>query len=153
MKETSKIILPGEGLGRIQFGMSREVVRKIAGNPDEIESYQHSGTESNKAEAWHYDEAEISFAFEEFNQWKLTSIAISSDEYSLQDKRLIGMTWQEVIPLLGKMDLGEINYENFIDEDEPDVKLITIENAGLNLWFENNRLTEIQYSQLWEEKD
>jgi len=153
MKETSKIILPGEGLGRIQFGMSREVVRKIAGNPDEIESYQQSGTESNKAEAWHYDEAEISFAFEEFNQWKLTSIAISSDEYSLQDKRLIGMTWQEVIPLLGKMDLGEINYENFTDEDEPDVKLITIENAGLNLWFENNRLTEIQYSQLWEEKD
>jgi hypothetical protein len=63
------------------------------------------------------------------------------------------MTWQEVIPLLGKMDLGEINYENFTDEDEPDVKLITIENAGLNLWFENNRLTEIQYSQLWEEKD
>ena len=153
MNEPSKNIIPGEGLGRIQFGMSRDVVHKIAGDPDEIEQYQHTEIDDSKAEAWHYDNPEVSFAFEEFNNWKLTSIAISSDEYFLNNHSLIGLTTENAISLLEKLNLGEVKLEDYSSEEDPDLQLVTVENAGINLWFESNRLTEVQFSQIWEEDD
>lgn len=153
MKEQSKNIIPAEGLGRIQFGMTREVVRKIAGEPDEIEAYQHNDEDNSEAEAWHYDEPEVSFAFEEFNDWKLTSIAISSDEYRIKDRTLLGLSLKEVIPLLQELNLGEISQEDHSDNETPDVTLLSIDEAGLNLWFEGEILTEIQFSQVWEDEE
>lgn len=150
MKEKSKNIIPGEGIGRIQFGMSRDVVRKIAGDPDEIEEYQHDDIDDSKAEAWHYDDAEVSFSFEEFNDWKLTSIAISSDEYLLKDQSLIGLTKKDTISLLEKLKLGKIILEDYSESETPDLTLLSVDDAGLNLWFEGDLLTEIQFSQLWE---
>lgn len=151
MKEKSRNIIPGEGLGRIQFGMSRDVVKKLADDPDEIEEYNHS--DNSKAEAWHYDDLEVSFAFEEFNNWKLTSIAISSEEYLLKDHSLIGLEINEIISLLEKLKLGELKLEENFVEDNPDIQLITIDDAGLNFWFEGNILSEIQFSQIWEDEE
>lgn len=153
MQEQSKNIIPGEGLGRIQFGMSRDVVRQIAGEPDEIEQYQHAEIDDSKAEAWHYDDPEVSFAFEELNNWKLTSIAISSDEYSLKDNSLIGLTTDNAISLLEKLKLGEVKLEDYSSSEDPNLQLVTVDDAGLNLWFESNLLTEVQFSQVWEDED
>ncbi len=153
MKEQSKNIIPGEGLGRIQFGMTRDVVKKIAGEPDEIEEYQHDEVDDSKAEAWHYDDTEVSFAFEEFNNWKLTSIAISSDEYFLKDEQLIGMTVDDALELIRKLKLGEVNREDYSAKESPDLQLVSVDDAGLNLWFENNLLTEVQFSQIWEDEE
>lgn len=153
MKEQSKNIIPGEGLGRIQFGMSRDVVKKIAGEPDEIEEYQHDEVDDSKAEAWHYDDSEVSFAFEEFNNWKLTSIAISSDDYFLKNKQLIGLTEEDTVELLQNLKMGEVSREDYSTEESPDLKLVSVDDAGLNFWFEKNILTEIQFSQIWEDEE
>lgn len=153
MNEKSKNIIPGEGLGRIQFGMTREVVKRIAGDPDEIEQYQYNEIDDSKAEAWHYDDPEVSFAFEEFNNWKLTSIAISSDKYSLKGNSLIGLKTNDAISLLNKLNLGEVILEDLSSDESPDLQLITVDDAGLNLWFEGKRLTEVQFSQIWEDED
>jgi hypothetical protein len=152
MKEQLKNIVPGEGLGRIQFGMTREVVKQIAGEPDEIEAYHHDEEDSGKAEAWHYDDPEVSFAFEAFNNWKLTSIAISSGDYLLKNNRLIGLPLNEAIALLNKLNLGEIEHEDYSSED-PGLQLVSVDDAGLNLWFEDNVLTEVQFSQVWEDEE
>lgn len=153
MKERSREIFPGEGLGRIQFGMSRDVVKKLAGDPDEIEQYQHDENEYLKAEAWHYDDPEVSFAFEKFNDWKLTSIAISSEEFHLKDYYLMGLSTKEAISVLEKLNLGELMQEEYSASETPDLLLVTIEDAGLNFWFEADTLTEIQFSQVWKDED
>jgi hypothetical protein len=153
MKEKSKNIVPGEGLGRIQFGMTREVVRQLAGEPDEIEEYRHNDDDDSAAEAWHYDDPEVSFAFEEFNNWKLTSIAISSDDYLLNGKSLTGMSLKDAASFLQKQNIGEVIQEDYSDDESPNLTLLSVDEAGLNLWFDNDRLSEVQVSQVWEDED
>jgi len=153
MKEKSKNIEPGKGLGSIQFGMTREEVKKITGKPDEIENYQHNDIKGEKAEAWHFDDPEISLAFEEFNDWKLSSIAISSLDFLLEGKKLMGLGKEEVLSMLKKMSLGKIEQEDCSSDESPDLYLLSVEDAGLNLWFDENVLTEIQWSQIWFDED
>ena len=153
MKEKSKNIEIGKGLGSIFFGMTRAEIKKITGEPDEIENYQHNEVSDEKAEAWHFDEPEISLAFEEFNDWKLTSIAISSPDFLLEGKKIMGLNREEVIQTLKKLDLGKIEQEDCSSDESPDLYLISIEDAGLNLWFDENVLTEIQWSQIWSDDE
>jgi hypothetical protein len=153
MKEKSKNIEPGKGLGSILFGMTREEVKKITGEPDEIENYQHSDLNDEKSEAWHFDDPEISLAFEEFNNWKLSSIAISSPDFLLEGKKIMGLGKEEVMQSLKKMNLGKIEQEDCSSDESPDLYLLSIEDAGLNLWFDENILTEIQWSQIWFDDD
>jgi hypothetical protein len=153
MKEKSKNIELGKGFGSIIFGMTREEVRKITGEPDEIENYQHTDVNNEKAEAWHFDDPEISLAFEEFNDWKLTSIAVSSPEFLLEGNNLMGLGKEEVLLTLKKMKLGKIEQEDCSSDESPDLYLLSAEDAALNLWFDENVLTEIQWSQIWEDED
>jgi hypothetical protein len=149
MKEKSKNIEIGNGFGSILFGMSREEVKKLTGEPDEIENYQHEGVNNEKSEAWHFDDPEISLAFEEFNDWKLTSIAVSAPDFLLEGKNLMGLGKEEVLQALKKMNLGKIEQEDCSSDESPDLYLVSIEDAGLNLWFDENALTEIQWSIIW----
>ena len=149
MEEQSKRIELEEGIGLIKFGISRNKLREIAGEPDEIESYQHAEVEGRQAEAWHYDEAGLSFAFEEFNDWRLASIAVSSPEYTLRGMALHGRPYDEVVSFIRKFKFGELIEEDLGKEDSVEMKLVTIDEVGLNLWFENDILSEIQFSQVW----
>jgi len=153
MKEKAKNIEIGKGFGAIRFGMDRDEIKKIAGEPDEIEKYQHDDIRGEDAEAWHYDEPEVSFAFEEFNDWKLTSIAVSSPEFKLGGKELIGLKVEEVINILKPLGLGDIAQEDCSTDETPDLHLVTVEESGLNLWFDEGLLTEIQWSPIWDDED
>jgi hypothetical protein len=153
MKEKSTSIEIGKGFGTIQFGMDREEIKKIAGEPDEIEKYNHGEVEGEEAEAWHYDDPEISFAFEEFNDWKLTSIAVSSPDFQSKGKKLMGMKIDEVVKVLKSLDMGEVAQEDYSTDETPDLHLVTIEEAAINLWFDEGVLTEIQWSPLWDDED
>jgi hypothetical protein len=153
MKEKSKNIEIGNGFGSIQFGMNRDEVKRLTGEPDEIENYQHSEVNNEKSEAWHFDDPEISLAFEEFNDWKLTSIAVSSPDFLLEGKKLMGLGKDEVMQALKKMDLGKIQQEDCSSDESPELYLISVDDAGLNLWFDENVLTEIQWSIIWAEDD
>lgn len=155
MKEKDTNIEIGQGFGSVKFGMSRDEVKNIAGDPDEIEKYDHDKVEGEGegAEAWHYDDPEVSFAFEEFNDWKLTSIAVSAPDFLLKGKKLMGLHVDEVVKILKTLDLGDVEQEDYSSAESPDLQLVTIEDAGLNLWFDESVLTEIQWSPLWDEDD
>lgn len=50
------------------------------------------------------------------------------------------------------MDLGDNFLEDFSDEGE-NQKLIGFLSTGLNLWFEDEVLSEIQWNVLWSDED
>ena len=80
----------GTGLGDIKFGISREDLKKIAGEPTEIDTFNASGDEDEYlTESWHYDEQEFSVSFDEEDNWRLTTISTSSENAILGEK-LIG---------------------------------------------------------------
>lgn len=143
----------GSGLGDIPFGCTKEKLRHLIGEPDEIDSYNASGEEDGYlTEAWHYDEHEFSVSFDEEDNWRLTTISISSPQCMLNGNQLIGKGMDDVLELLGNEDFGENELDDLSD-DNIDQKLISFLPASLNLWFENGELSEIQWGVLWSDED
>ena len=143
----------GVGLGDIQFGCTKEKLKYLLGEPDEKDIYNASGEDDGfLTEAWHYDEYEFSVSFDEEDNWKLTTISISSPECNLNSKSLIGKDVDEIIQLLDDESLGENELDDLSD-DGIDHKLLCYLSSSLNLWFENEKLSEIQWGVLWSDED
>lgn len=145
MENNKHIISLGQGLGDLKFGSSREQTIAILGQPSEKDMFSLSDEEGDDSEAWHYDTLDISLSFDEENDWKLTSIAISSPDYTLNGMSLIGKTKEEVLAELEKNDWGEIEEDEEIAEDNPDACLLYLDEVTLSLWFDEDILTELQW--------
>lgn len=145
MENNMHTISLGQGLGSLKFGSSREETQAILGKPSEKDMFSLSDDEGDDSEAWHYDTLDISLSFDEENDWKLTSIAISSPEYTLNGMSLIGKTKDEVLNALEDQDWGEIEEDEEIAADNPDSCLLYLDEVTLSLWFDQDILTELQW--------
>jgi len=155
MEKKNMAILPGQGLGIIKFGMSRDEIRSILGNPDEVDQYgyEDSDDDDDQTEAWHYDELNASFSFDALDDWRLNAIAVSDPEYLLNNKSLIGLSRMELQETLSDFGLGEIKAEEWSHEEMPDDRLLSIDEASMNFWMEDDQLAEIQWGPLIDEDD
>jgi hypothetical protein len=148
-----KNIQLGTGLEKLQFGMSREAFKKVMGEPDEIETIENEEMPDDQSEAWHYDEIELSASFDMLEDWRLTSLAVSSDEYTFEGVDLIGLSQQEVMNQIEMMDLGDISIEELSEEEGNSQQIATLLDVSLNLWFDNGVLSEIQWGPYWDDED
>ena len=143
----------GDGLGDIKFGFTKEKLKYLIGEPNEIDTYNASGEEDGYlTESWHYDEHEFSVSFDEEDNWRLSTISISSPDSTYKSHQLIGKPMEEVMDLIDADELGENELDDLSD-DNIDQKLISFIRASLNLWFENGKLSEIQWGVLWSDED
>jgi hypothetical protein len=145
-------IKSGEGLGKVKFGMSRDSLKALIGEPDEVENYSYDDEEGeykedddDLTELWHYDDLELSVSFDKLEDWRLINMAVSAPEYLFHGHKVIGMGRNELITLLKSLNLGELAFEDYSSAESPNHKLISIEEAGVNFWLENEVLTEIQW--------
>jgi len=141
-----KDIKIGIGLGNIKFGITREELLKISGEPTETEQF---ADENYTTETWHYDEDEFSVSFDEEDNWRLTTIAVSSDKYTFSANKLINLPFNKVMELLKDENLGDNELEN-IDENQ---QILSFMDKSINFWFENKVLSEIQWGLLWKDED
>ena len=148
MKEELRDIKIGEGLGIIKFGITRDKLKELLGDPTEIEMGSFGDSTEETTEFWHYDHLQMSAIFEKEDNWKLSTIAVSSPEYLLNGKKLIGEKREAVIEAV--KDLGKMEFEDYSTNENPDHKLIIIHDVNLSLWLDQGVLTEIQWNQLWE---
>lgn len=149
---TTQEIKIGTGLNNIKFGISRDDLKAILGEPSEMEQLSSDEEDEENeyfVEAWHYDELDLSFSFDEEDDWRLTGIASNSDELIFKDMKITGMSLDDIKAYLIKEDLGEFEIEE-LGEDQ---KLLSILSLSSNFWFEDNKLTEVQWSVLWENED
>ncbi|MDG5800968.1 hypothetical protein QA597_11415 [Marinilabiliaceae bacterium ANBcel2] len=147
-----KNIRLGKGLEKLKFGMTREEVKSIFGEPDETEVFVVHEDDTDRSEAWHYDTIELSATFDEEDQWRLTSMAISSPEYLFEDVNLIGQSQEQVLQQVDLLNLGEVDIEQLSDESDENQLVATIPDVNLNLWFENGILSEIQWGPFWDDE-
>ena len=146
-------ITVGKGLGDIKFGCTRDELKKLIGDPSETDTYNASGEEDGfLTESWHFDEQEFSVSFDEEDNWRLTTIAVSSPNFKFNGIQLIDLSINEVLTVLEDENLGDNELEDLSDENT-NHKLISFISSSLNLWFENDNLSEIQWSVLWENED
>lgn len=148
MTDTLKEIYIGRGLGNMLFGLNRDQVTAILGKPTDKDTYELSEDDEDESEAWHYDDLDISLSFDEINDWKLSSIAVSSDEYTLEGKPMIGRKKEDVLNDDMVKAWGENEEDEEIREDDPDHCLLHFEDVNLSLWFDKDVLTEMQWGPL-----
>lgn len=149
IREDIKDILPGEGLGKIRFGMSREELEKLIGEPDEIDSNSYSNAEESLTESWHYDTLNLSVSFDEEYDWELMTLSVSGPEYEFIGKQLIGLQKYKLTETLKSMGIENLVFEDWSTEEDPEHHLLAAEEAGMNFWLDKGVLTEIQWSPLF----
>ena len=138
-------ILPGTGLGELEFGMSREQVKALLGEPDETDFFEEAEEDEDASESWHYDELEISVSFDECDDWKLTTVAVSSARYTLFGKGVVGLSKPELISLLGENGIFDLEEEDWSEGEFEDSKLLTSEKLQVNFWMEGDFISEVQW--------
>ncbi|MGB1296532.1 MAG: hypothetical protein ACPG6V_13725, partial [Flavobacteriales bacterium] len=106
-----KTIEIGVGIDQIKFGMLKADVEKVLGKPDEIDKELYGENEEAVLESWHYDELDLSLGFDEDEDWKLITVAVSDSKYTLKDKALVGLKISEIIDVLNAMGYDEIELE------------------------------------------
>lgn len=137
----------GVGIDTLKFGMTPEMVIGILGEPTEKNKQEHSDEDPDYvSEEWHYDEIEMSIVFDMLEKMELTTISVSSEEYTLERKQLIGLDREKVMQLIGQMDLTS-EWEEMKEEEANNVTLIN-EEDGIGLYFEGGMLSEIQWEML-----
>jgi len=148
MKEEIKEILSGKGLGIIKFGMTRNEVIDILGEPNEKEKDFEATGKQVETETFHYDSCEASFTFLRTLGWKLNSIAISSAECEFMGKKLIGLNEEELTIELANIGLEDLEFEDVEQENEEDEEQVIIYSKQVSTWFWliEDELTEI----IWE---
>lgn len=138
----------GVGFDNVKFGITRDELKEILGKPDEIEKFSYSESEDDLTEVWHYDTHELSASFDEDEDWCLSMLATSSPEFSLGGFKLVGLSKDEVIGKISDLSLGEMIEEDWSTEDSSNHKLLSFDSSSLNLWFDRDHLSEIQWGPL-----
>ncbi|WP_421765243.1 hypothetical protein [Ekhidna sp.] len=145
MEKENVEIIPGEGLGKLKFGMSRSEVENLLGKPDHQEITHYSDDESDKSDAWEYHPLRLDLSFEEAEDWRLMILSVSSEDYLLKGSSLIGLDFDELMEELEVLKISDLEIEDLSSEDHPDQKLISSEALAINFWLHDNILEEIQW--------
>jgi hypothetical protein len=136
-------IKPTIGLGELKFGMTREQVNAVLGQPDEIEIISEDG---EAIEQWHYDDHEFSCLFSEQDDWKLLSIAISNEDSTINEHKFIGLSETELEDKLQLIGISEeLEYEDMSTEEFPDHLLVYCDELAMNFWLDAGIVSEIQW--------
>ena len=151
MEKAEKNIYPGKGLGEVKFGMTPEQVEAILGKPSEIETGDFEVPNEEQEDffmTWHYDEDEISMEFEKIDDvWRLVILSITSEEFMYNGKTLVGKTWVDLKPHLAELHLA------IDDSEEANVFVQFSDLLNISFWFEDDLLTEVQWTQVLSEVD
>jgi len=145
MKKEIKDIKFGIGLGVLKFGMSREQVKTILGEPNEKELHYDEDINVDASELWHYDDLDVSISFDQEEDWKLVTLAVTSNSYQLNGKSLIGMNKKALLSELKNSQIDDLDIEDLSSEESPNHVLLSSFSLGVNFWLDDGILEEIQW--------
>lgn len=149
MNELNKEIIPGVGVGDIKFGITRDELLVMLGEPNVIDrfSYIHDG--EDWTETWEYNNLGLSFGFDEDNDWRLSLITISSRDFEFGNRILIGLSKDDLKNIISDMNVFDLIYENCPIEEAPTHELLSSDSLGMNFWFDDDEVSEVQLGPLF----
>ncbi len=148
MNTDLKEIKTGVGLGILKFGMERNEVKKLLGEPTEIEKYSYTDSDEDLTESWHYDDLDLSVSFDEDLDWKLSTLAVSSDVYELKGTKLIGLDQNTLLLTLNSLGIKNLEKEDALPGDDPESVFLISDEHAITFWLEEGIVSEIQWGPL-----
>ncbi|WP_420318700.1 hypothetical protein [Ekhidna sp.] len=153
MEKIQVDILPGIGLGKLKFGMSRDEVKSMLGEPNHQEITHYGDDEEDKSDAWEYHPLRLDMSFEEAEDWRLTILSVSSEDYLFKGSSLIGLSQEELMEELDLHGIKDLEIEDLSSKDHPEQILIASEELGMNFWLHQDILEEIQWGPLFADEN
>ncbi len=149
-------IIPGVGFSKVKFGIKKEQLIELMGQPDEIEEDANYGdSPDDKVTVLYYDTDGFSVSFDKDENYRLTEISFESDLFILEGCVKVGMSTQDALKALEKAGYEEPNLEDLDGEVDPDEKTVayTYDDMNVTLWFDNDVLQTIQIGPFWFDSD
>ena len=148
-KITIDLITEGDGLGELKFGLQRSDVKLLLGAPDEKENFSYTASEEDLSESWHFEELELSLGFDQENDWRLVTIAITSTDYEFFDFTPIAMSKEEFKSKLKEKGVDDLGFDDLSSIENPSHELIFSDKLEMNFWFDQDSLSEVQWGPLF----
>jgi len=129
---------PYFGIAPFVLGMSRELVRAAAGQPDTVETSQDD--EGGAVETWFYQGGDIELEFEAVADAKLESITAWSSEITVNGVALIGADLSDLPGLARAADIHDLELtDDFADSGQ----CWQSEQHGLMLWVAKDKVVNL----------
>ena len=132
-------IKPMEGLGELNFGVTKEEVERMVGAPEDVEDTD--GENDIRTLIWHYWSKGFSAFFDEDNNYKLSSLEVDNQMATLWGQLIFNMKEEELIELFRSKGFKEID----IEEQEWGERRVSIDDAMVDLYFEEGELNSINF--------
>lgn len=146
-------LLPGTGLGAIVFGLTKDRVEALAGAPNSKETISYEDESNDETEVWHYDEQEVSFGFDSSEDWRLVTISITGDQFTLNGTALVGSTQLKMVDMLTELSGETLDVEDCSSAEAPSCFRIGCEGLSMNLWCEEGVVSEVISAPSFTEED
>ena len=154
MSEYDTLISPGIGLGKLKFGMFRSQVEQLLGVPSEIEKASYiEGDEDSEYVDWHYPEDDFFLTFEREDNWRFGTITVESERFQLFDMNPIGTHIEEFKDKIMAWEVYDFELEDMSTIESPNHILVSSDTLGINFWFDDDHMMEMQISPLFESEE
>lgn len=129
-----------KGFCTLNFGVSSVDAELVFGKPEEIQVLDDSILETS-CTVYHYWESGFSLFFDNKNAMKFGSVEVDNKETLLFGKELFLLTEQQIIDLMKQHNF------TLTDTEKQDwgEKRLSFDEAGLDCYFENGRLSSINF--------
>lgn len=145
---TNYEIKPLIGIDKLIFGLSKEAVKKLLGNADDVDLVKHSDGLTH--ELWTYNKTQIELSFNQEDDWKLGAIDIFNNDFLIKNTKIIGLDEVKFIEKFEKLNIGMIVNEK--TEDSEDYYNYYCEDSNMLIWINNGIVESITLLTEYDEK-
>jgi hypothetical protein len=142
----------GQGIDNIKFGMNRDDVKRILGEPNEVENYSFSSEEHYLTESWFYEDKKLSLSFGEDDDWRLVTISSFSEECKIDDNDIIGINKNALLNLMSTIQIDDMFTEDLSDGEDNQI-VFGSDAKGINFLVKDDTVVEIQFGPLFKDED
>jgi hypothetical protein len=129
-----------KGFCTLNFGVSAVDAELVFGKPEEIQVLDDPILETS-CTVFHYWESGFSLFFDNKNAMKFGSVEVDNEDTLLFDTELFKLKEQQVIDLMKQHNFPLTDSE----KQEWGEKRLSFDEAGLDCYFENGKLTSINF--------
>ncbi len=141
---SDKIVVPHIGVGEIRFGMDRDGVRAILGDPAEVDAESVPDWES-----WSYPDLGLEITFDADEEYRCTYLQVSHADYQVGGTTMLGLERAALVKSTSGLDLGE----GVDSEEDGGDESLEFPDVSLEIHFDAGRSVMLGWSAEIDETD
>ena len=140
-------IEPLKGYGEIPFGMTLDDAVKLLGNPNYYEELNDMEETGNRSIYYEYDSIATNIYFEGITKSVVACFETENENATLYGQKVFSLKKDDVVKLMKAQGFKELE-----EETEDGELRVSFEDALLDFFFENDKMTAVSWGVLVDEQ-